>query len=131
MRSARSFPSPCWSCSSRSRRPTATGRGGIPWAAALVLVAIPTALLDLSNGVTAGSTDTFPVIPTTISVVTEHNWTLDEFCHVGSYMTPKGADRLPYFLQRTKAGVVSNYPAGMVSFALPIVALSRVMGAEL
>jgi hypothetical protein len=109
----------------------ATGRGGIPWAAALVLVAIPTALLDLSNGVTAGSTDTFPVIPTTISVLTEHNWELDEFCHVGSYMTPKGPDHLPYFLQRTEAGIVSNYPAGMVPFALPVVALSRVVGAEL
>jgi hypothetical protein len=109
----------------------ATGRGGIPWAAALVLVAVPTALLDLSNGVTAGSTDTFPVIPTAISVVTEHDWQLDEFCHVGSYLTPKGADHLPYFLQRTKAGIVSNYPAGIVPFALPIVALSRVVGAEL
>jgi hypothetical protein len=108
-----------------------TGKGSIPWAAALVLVAVPTALLDLSNGVTAGSTDTFPVIPTAISVVTEHNWQLDEFCHAGSYMTPKGADLLPHFLQRTKAGIVSNYPAGMVSFALPVVALARVVGAEL
>src|SRR5207247_9485690 len=57
----------------------ARGGGGLPWRAALALVTLPAGALFLSNNRTLGTGDSWPVVPTACSLVTEGNWEIGEF----------------------------------------------------
>jgi len=106
-------------------------RGQLPWASALTFAVIPAALLNLSNGQTAGAGDTCPAMLTAISLVTVGDCNLDEFCRDGPVRRKiEETGRLPLFLQRQGGHIYSSYPAGMVAFALPVAALSRVVGGD-
>jgi hypothetical protein len=106
-------------------------RGRLPWAAALTFAAIPAALLNLSNGETRGAGDTRPAMLTAIRLATEGDCRLDEFCRDGYLRREiEETGRLPFFLQRRGGHIYSSYPAGMVTFALPVAVLSRTVGAH-
>jgi hypothetical protein len=109
----------------------ATG-GGRPGLAAAVFVVLPAFLLYLSNGRTTVCGDSWPVVPTAISLLTEGDADLGEFCRDGPWS--KQIDRpggLAYFVQRRGECLYSSYPAGMVPFAVPVVGLSRLAGGRL
>ena len=92
----------------------AAGADQVPWLAALLLVVAPLGLLFLANNRTMGSGDTIMVMPTASSLVPLGDWNLDEF------FSSQEKQLLPYFVRQTPQGVYSNYPAGMVTFAVPI-----------
>lgn len=108
-------------------------RGGpAPGLAAFALVVVPSAMLFLSNGATQGSGDTWPVILTACSLVTERNWDLDEyFLQAPAGSTVEEEQELPYYVVRHGNRIYSRYPAGMLQFGLPVVLTSRLLGAEL
>lgn len=103
----------------------ALGTGGIPWAGAAIFVVVPTTLCYLANNRTMGSGDTIMVVPTALSLIRQGDWNLDE------YVAGPTDGTLPYFLRRTANGIYSSYPAGVVVFAVPVVAAARVAGADL
>ncbi len=104
-----------------------------PWLAALVFVVIPAVFVYLSNDHSEVSLDTCPVVATASSMVTEGNTDLDEYYQGISWWRTNtvNAEGTPYFLKRRGNHVYSSYPSGMVPFALPVVALARVVGANL
>lgn len=72
-----------------------------------------------------------PVVPTALRFVTHGDFRLDT--HVGdanSSLAIPSKDELPYFVRQTPSGLYSNYPAGMTTFAIPVVAVSHVLGAD-
>lgn len=107
-------------------------RGGrTPWRAALGLVVIPAAVLYLGSGNVPGAAhgDTSPVIPTAVRFVTKGDFRLD--AHVGDPCSPlaiRSEDQLPYYVRATPSGLYSSYPAGMTTFAIPVVAVSQLLG---
>ena len=107
--------------------------GKTPWLAALVFVVVPGVLVFLANDHFDLCLDSCPVVPTAISLITEGNTNLDEFYRDVPWWRTAGvgASGLPYFLQRSGDHLYSTYPAGMVPLALPVVALSRLSGANL
>jgi hypothetical protein len=116
----------------RQLREFRTARGRLPWLPALILVVVPTALLYLSNKRTGGGGDTRPAMLAAISLATEGNSDLDEFCRDGRIgRTLAATGQLPYFVQRQGPHILSKYPAGMVAFALPVAAAARLAGARL
>ncbi len=104
----------------------ATHRGRPPWSAVFVYAVLPTALVYLFEDRTLGALDTVPVIPTAASLVIEGNWDLNEYLPAGVT-----SEQLPYCVQQRATGIYSSYPAGMVQFALPVVALAHLAGADL
>lgn len=130
-------------------------QGGIvPWKATFYYAILPTALLYLADETTFYyALDSRPVIPTAISLVTEGNLDLDEFARsdVPDSLLIPGAlpwwvrdtlrfgvrdnlfleGHLPWYLRQTEHGIYTQYQFGMVPFALPVVALARMAGADL
>jgi hypothetical protein len=106
-------------------------RGAIPWRAVLVFVVAPAAALLLSCDPTIMSGDSQPVMLQAVSLVRHGRWEVSEFvrCYKGSTYSPDG--RLPYFLRQERGGVYSAYPSGMVTFAVPVAAAARALGANL
>ncbi|MCI0458800.1 MAG: hypothetical protein L0Z62_17715 [Gemmataceae bacterium] len=115
-----------------SARAYAQHGGALPWRAALVLVVLPAALLLLSNGRTIGWGDSWPVVPTAGSLVTEGNWEISEFVGAvpASYRVADWGGQ-PYCVTQTSGSVYSSYPAGMVVFAAPVALAARLTGADL
>lgn len=107
--------------------------GKTPWAAALAFVTVPAALVCLSNDHNELICDTCPVVPTAVSLVTAGDTDLDEFYRAVPWWrtTGVGPDGLPYFVQRRGGRLYSSYPSGMVPFAVPVVGLARLSGANL
>jgi hypothetical protein len=103
-----------------------------PWLATLVVVVLPATLLFLTgeHGIVTG--DSKPVTVTAASLLTEGNFDVGWYVNAVAAADPKcAAAGLPYFVQATKTGLHSSYPAGMMQFAVPVLAVSRLVGAEL
>jgi hypothetical protein len=107
----------------------------LPWAAAAVFAAVPTALLCLSNDRVETIGDTVMVIPTAVSLVTEGNTDLDEFHRPGVWWYEAPAsdriDGVSYFLKRSGGRLYASHPVGLAPLALPIVAASKLAGGRL
>ncbi len=104
----------------------------VPWLAALVFVVLPSAILFLANSRNMGVSDTWPVIPTACSLVTEGTLDLDDQIAAAlPVYTLVSATDVPCCTIRVGGHIISGYPSGMVSFALPVVALARLVGADL
>jgi hypothetical protein len=108
----------------------AEGGGPTPWLGTFVFAVVPAALLYLSNNRTMGSGDTVPVMLTAASLVAEGNWDLSEYFGTGVRWPYSRENELPYYVRPDSGRVYSNYPSGMVSFALPIAVVSRLAGAD-
>jgi hypothetical protein len=100
-----------------------------PWLAALAFVALPAFALFLSNDRCMGTGDTWPVIPTAWSLVMRGSLDIGDLATSAPASYFMG-ETLPYCTQRRGSGVYSNYPAGMVVFAVPVVAASQLVGAD-
>ena len=111
-----------------------SARGGaIPWLATVLFAIAPAWLLGLSNERTLGAIDTKPVVPTAISLITEGNWELGEYLEVGRRQVNllDRAGHVPLCFQVRPQGTYSNYPAGMVPFAVAVVGLSALCDGNL
>jgi hypothetical protein len=104
----------------------------IPWLATACFVVVPAGLLFLSNNRNPSYGDTWPVMPTAFSLVTEGSWDLSRYVETApdAYRGPEG-EQLPYSTLRRGDGVYSTYPAGMLQFAFPVALLARLTGADL
>jgi hypothetical protein len=107
----------------------AGGSGKRPWGAACLLVMLPAALLFFTSSHNLMMGDSRPVILTAASLVTDGDMELSKFAPLPDGAGPR--EGLPYYLRRTPGGVYSNYPAGMLQFALPVALLARCLGADL
>lgn len=107
--------------------------GPLPWLPTLMLVSLPAGWLFLSNHRTRGSGDTWPVIPTACGLVTKGCWDIQDYVRLApaGYTPPGSAGNSPYCTVHVGRGTFSHYPAGMVPFAVPVLALSRLVGADL
>lgn len=96
----------------------------------LCFVTLPAFLLFLSNHRSLGTGDTWPVIPTACSLITHGTADLTPYLDVapGSYSS---SGEIPYCTLRRNNGVYSSYPSGMVAFALPVVGVAKLVGADL
>jgi hypothetical protein len=103
----------------------------IPWRAARVLVVLPSAVLFLSNERLIGSGDSWPVVPTACSLVQHGHWELDEYARMVPGCPARADEDIPYCTIRRGGRLYSDYPAGMVPFALPVVVVARLVGADL
>jgi hypothetical protein len=92
-------------------------------------VVLPGLLLFLSNDRNLDSADTWPVIPTAYELVTRGTWQLDAVVDQAPESYRIGGE-LPYCTLRRGHGIYSSYPAGMVVFALPMVAVASAAGAD-
>jgi hypothetical protein len=100
--------------------------------AALVFVVAPAWILFLGNDRVMGTGDTWPAMRTAWSLVSRGTWDIKEMALTAPrtyWANP--VDELPYCALRRGDAVYSSYPAGMVAFALPVAALSRIVGADL
>jgi hypothetical protein len=98
--------------------------GAIPWSATFTFAMLPAVVLYLSEDRTMGSGDTLPVLAAAASLVNEGNVNLDAFV-----LGPRQG-KLHYFLCRRGDAIYSNYPSGMLTFAVPSAALARLAGAD-
>ncbi len=107
--------------------------GAAPWGAAITMVVAPALLVFLSNNRVVAIADTCPVVPTAVTLLTEGNTNLDEFVRRDSWWLDPGlqTNGRPYFLESHANHLYSAYPSGMVSFALPVVAISKLMGGRI
>jgi hypothetical protein len=103
----------------------------IPWLATLSLVVLPSGLLFLARESNIVAFDSGPVVPTAVSLVTHGD------CDISSYVDLCGkcysiTDVVedPYFAKRAGLAYYSAYPAGMVPFAVPSVAIARLLHAD-
>lgn len=114
----------------------------LPWRGAFVFALLPVAVLYLSNDWYAGTLDSRPVIPTSVSLLNDGDFELSEFSSPRrlAAVCPEMAANpaltciygpLPYFFAQTRTGIYSRYPSGMAAFALPVVAAARLAGARL
>lgn len=71
----------------------------------------------------SGSGDSQPVLMTAASLLNDGNWELSEFL--------PSAGGIQYYLTQTPEGIYSSYPAGMLSFALPLATVSKVVGGRI
>lgn len=104
----------------------------IPWRAVLVLVVLPDIffLMLRDQGIQSG--DSRPVVMTAASLVRRQRAELTPFAK--SYTQRRlftAGDEPPYFFLPRPDGIYSNYPSGMVPFAMPVVATSYLLGADL
>ena len=110
----------------------AAGGRRIPWAAAVVLVALPLWLVYLANQTTLGATDTRPVIPTATSLLEQGDANLDEFFRPGAKLDLRDRDgRIRDCFRPANGGIYSSYPVGMVPFSLVTTGLCRWEGRDL
>ncbi|HET6884335.1 MAG TPA: hypothetical protein VFI31_29555 [Pirellulales bacterium] len=103
-------------------------RSVLPWRTAILLIALPNLLLLLCHAPGIQTGDSRPVAMTAASLLTDGDAELSEFAEFyrRNRFVPEGQD-LPYFLVRCPAGVFSQYPSGMLPFALPVVAAARLL----
>ncbi len=108
------------------------GAGPVPWSAGLVLVVLPVFLFYVTNGQILGAIDTRPLIPTAVSLVREADWDLQEFLTADRFdVLHDRAGRILRCYQARGNGIYSAFPSGMVPFAVPVVGLARLCGADL
>jgi hypothetical protein len=101
------------------------------WAATALFVVIPAAFFFLSNAKKVGWGDSWPVVPTACSLVRAGDADLDEYLDGSVDWARPRPGALPYFAAGRDGRAYSSYPAGMVPFALPVVAAARLAGADL
>jgi hypothetical protein len=104
--------------------------GAIPWSAVFWLVVFPAVLLNLSTNRFLATGDSWPVVPTAFSLVTDGNLELSEQLHLAapSYFVEETG--LPYCVTRRGDNLYSSYPPGMVVFATPVCIIARLCGAD-
>jgi len=108
-----------------------TAQGPLPWRASLVFVALPSSLLFLSNGRTLTCGDTWPVVPTACQLTITGSVDLAPCLDRTPPCYFRDGESLPYCTLARQGAVYSNYPAGMVPFALPLTGLAQLTGARL
>jgi hypothetical protein len=104
--------------------------GKIPWKATAVCVVLPAGLFYLSSTSHLTNGDSWPVVPTTWSLATHGRWNIDEFVGLAPATYAAAPEGLPYCTTRREGEIYSDYPSGMVPFALPVVAIARLAGAD-
>jgi hypothetical protein len=97
----------------------------------LFLVALPSALFFLARESNIVAFDSAPVVPTAVSLVTNGNCDISSYVSLCEtcYPAPKTVED-PYFVRRAGSAYYSAYPAGMVPFALPCVAIAKLLRAD-
>jgi len=75
--------------------------------------------------------DTWPVIPSASSLVTEGNLEISGKMSLASRFEALSDTGLPYFVVRSGEKIYSSYPAGMLVFATPVCLAARICGADL
>lgn len=112
----------------RARQIVRFRRGGpVPWLATFQLVVLPATAMYLWSSHSLRSHDTEPVMQIATSLVTDGDWCLDEFYPD----VLAGKAEKPYDIIWRDGRLYSGYQPGMVQFALPVAAVSRLIGAEL
>src|SRR5437764_80329 len=101
--------------------------------AAAVFAMAPSWLAYLSNQQTIGAIDTRPVVPTAVSLITDGDWELGEYFAPGRRRVSllAGDGTIPLCFQGRPHGIYSNYPAGMVPFAVAVAGVSALCDANL
>jgi hypothetical protein len=111
--------------------PSATDRP--PWMAVFVCVVLPSvAVLGVTREPLVCG-DSHPMLLTAASLVTEGDWDVTEYAELSRVQLNAPSYKytwLPYFLRQGKTGIYSNYPDGMVLFALPVAGVGRLLGAD-
>ena len=107
-----------------------TGGEKVPPAGVFWLLVIPSLILYLANGVSITTFDNLPVNLTATSLVLDG--TADVSVSNEAWKNGRCASaQLSYSLQCRPNGVYSNYPAGMLVFALPVFEISHWVGGDL
>ena len=108
------------------------GSGPVPWLAVSAFVVLPVFVFDVTNGRILGAIDTRPVIPTAVSLVREGDWDLGEFSPADRFdVLHDRAGHMLLCYQTAGQRIYSAFPSGMVVFAVPVVTIARLCGAEL
>jgi hypothetical protein len=102
--------------------------GLLRWQAAFLFVTVPAGCFFLANNRNMASGDSWPVMPTALSVVHEGKLAVEEYLPLvpQCYVTPELGR--PYCLIERGTGWYSSYPQGMVPFALPAVLAQTLTG---
>ncbi len=125
-----------WVCRSRLRQQWqrladyADPGSPIPWRAVFSLVVFPTALLNLSTDRFLAGGDSWPVLATANSLITDGNPDISKHLHVADAAYIDKETGLPYFALRRGSHVYSSYPPGMVVFATPVCVAAKLAGAN-
>jgi len=98
--------------------------GPVPWRASALLVGLPFLIITLVNGRSISSFDNYPTILIAESLLTQGDTELSEHI-ITSHEAPR------YYLSQNAKGVYSNYPIGMALSYLPVLALARIVGADI
>jgi hypothetical protein len=92
-------------------------------------------LLNLSNNRVETIGDTGTVVPTAVSLITQGDTNLDEFCREGFWWVEvpedERLDGRSSFLRRCGQHIYASHPIGMVPLALPVVAASKLAGGRI
>jgi hypothetical protein len=109
--------------------------GAIPWKAVLVFIVFPAVLINLSTSLwthrSLAAGDSWPVIPSASSLVTDGDLEISEKMPLASRFDVMNNTGLPYFVARSGGNIYSAYPAGMLVFATPVCLAARLCGADL
>jgi hypothetical protein len=111
--------------------PAATSRP--PWPAVFVCVVLPAVAVCGVSREPLVCGDSHPTLLTAASLVAGGDWDVTEYAELSRVQLNAPCSlstRLPYFLRKGKAGIYSNYPNGMVLFALPAAGMARLLGAH-
>jgi hypothetical protein len=109
-----------------------TGESRIPWNAVLLLAVLPDALFLMLRDQGIQSGDSRPVVLTAASLITRQRMELTPYAeNYARLRLFTATEDAPYFFLRRPDGLYSHYPSGMVPFALPVVAASWALGADL
>jgi len=104
----------------------------LPWRATGLLVVLPAGLFFLAQTRPVATGDSKSIVLIASGLVCEGTNDLQPFAALyGAFNQFNEPGELPYFFQRTATGIHSSYPAGMIVFAVPPVALARLLGADL
>ncbi len=113
----------------------ADASGAVPWKAVFWFIVYPAVLINLSTSLwthrSLAAGDSWPVIPSASSVVTEGNLEISGKMPLASRFDVLSDTGLPYFVERSGARIYSSYPAGMLVFATPVCLAARICGADL
>lgn len=102
----------------------------LPILASLLFVAGPLLAIYLLNNSVIDSNDTKPAVLTAISLVSDVNLDIGEF-YLDETGQPLPDEMLPYNVRIVQERRLSNYPVGMTVPSVPVVLLSRLVGAKL
>jgi hypothetical protein len=104
------------------------GGDTIPWRATAFLVVFPAVAIFLVNDVDQGSGDTWPVLPTAWQLIRSGSADLTPVLPlVPESYALDGAH--PYCLVQRGDALYSRYPAGMLTFAVPVATMARLLNA--